>query len=347
MPKQKCRCGAKYSFPESAIGKRAKCAQCGAAMTLRGEEEQGPIPIAGDGPDLTGEMATAVARPSAASAGGFVPPFIPPTPIIEKAIVEEAPRGYAGALLAAFTFPRSPHNIIMFVMIWFLLFLAGGVLPAAGCLGLIGMFVIEGWFASFKFNLIVEAAAGETALPDVTLTEGVLDGIIVPFFRWIGSWLLVLSPMLVTAAVLQSMGRLGTTFSFFYLYKASFVDLLRDGSPELLALGALGYAGMFAWPMAVLCVALGGFGSFSRPDLIIVTAFRTFPAYLLTVLIVIGVDVLLGLLTEALGPPIWTEGFFVKQALTAAAHAYLAIAAMSAIGLYYRHFKDRFAWSWE
>lgn len=342
MPKQKCQCGAKYTFPESAVGKRAKCAKCGAVMTLRDAEDQGPIRIAGDSNGITDGSAVAVASPATLG-----PAFVPPVPIIEEAVVERPPPGYAGALFGAFTFLRSPQNIIVFVIVWFLLFVQAALLPAAGCIGVIGGFVVAGWVSAFKFNIIAEAAAGETDLPEVTLSEGIMDGIIVPLLRWIGSWLIVLLPMIITASVLAGLGRLGPNFTVFALYDAGFLELLRDGSPELLALGALAYAGVFMWPMVVLCVALGGFASFSRPDLIISTMVRTLPAYLLTVIIVVGVDMVAQLIGQSLAHSDWTQGYFLKGALAAALDAYLAIAAMSTIGLYYRYFKDRFAWSWE
>ena len=45
MPTQRCECGAKYRFPESSLGKRAKCKKCGAVFKLTGKEDDGTIPI--------------------------------------------------------------------------------------------------------------------------------------------------------------------------------------------------------------------------------------------------------------------------------------------------------------
>lgn len=51
MPKFQCACGAKYRFPDSAMGKKAKCKRCGVVFTLEVDED-GPIPIAKDPPDF-------------------------------------------------------------------------------------------------------------------------------------------------------------------------------------------------------------------------------------------------------------------------------------------------------
>ncbi len=57
MPTQYCQCGAKYRFPDSSIGKRAKCKKCGAVITLADEGANSPILLADD--DVMHEAARA------------------------------------------------------------------------------------------------------------------------------------------------------------------------------------------------------------------------------------------------------------------------------------------------
>ena len=142
-------------------------------------------------------------------------------------------------------------------------------------------------------------------------------------------------------------------------------DAFSDGVPGLIisrhgigvaVFGGLVILGMFFWPIIILCVALGGFDFINHPGLILSTIVKTFPAYLFTVIMVFGVDWLGHALTGAvdtrlapgdvedvsirLGSSILVS-FFVTGITV-----YFEIVTMKLIGLYYHHFKDRFAWDW-
>ncbi len=105
--------------------------------------------------------------------------------------------------------------------------------------------------------------------------------------------------------------------------------------------------GMFFWPIVLLCVALGGFSTLRRMDLIVQTVFRTLPAYLITVAMVFGTEALKQALARTgTGIGAIAGGVLLLSFLSTGIAIYFEIIAVQLIGLYYHHFKDRFAWSW-
>ncbi len=368
MIRHRCPCGAKYKFEPQHAGRRAKCKRCGAVFVVPTEEEDsGVIPIADEPVGLMDEMATAAQRgvPPARPAPGQFPPGMtgPPPLVIEPPQVFEAPRGvdasldvpagagYASDLVQSFLFASSLNNLITFVIMWMLLLASDLLLPFAGCLGMIGMLAIFGWYCAFRFNTIIEAAQGEPDLPKLTFTQGFVEDMLIPLVGWVGSWLIVLVPAMLFVAVTgayvgaqlaQTTGGIGTLL-------ADAADL----APVFLALLA---GGLFFWPIIALCISIGGFATLGRPDLIISTVVRTFPAYLLTVVMVFGTVAAAWFIADAMqgtgtgagtGTAPKLSDVVVKAVFLIGLGLYLEIVAMRSIGLYYHHFKGRFAWDWE
>jgi hypothetical protein len=87
-------------------------------------------------------------------------------------------------------------------------------------------------------------------------------------------------------------------------------------------------------------VAIGGFATLRRVDLIFATMIKTFPIYLLTVAIVFGTAFIVPALEDL-------PGGLIGRVLVIGISLYGEIIALRAIGLYYHHFKHRFAWSWD
>lgn len=355
MPTQHCECGVKYRFPESAIGKRAECKKCGAIFKIQPEVEQETIPLADEDPlgglasavDRSAEVPTkpverpvsAASLPSAASEGR-----------LGRVAIEEAPTrpSYAKSLFQSLLFPAaSTGNVVTLCILWFLVFLAVVVLPWGWVFGTIGRFAIFGWYMGFRFNVIREAASGERDLPEISAGEGWMDDIIIPFLKWLASWIIVLLPASICFAVLVYMG-ITSGGNPFGAFSGGFGGMLQGTSGGEILFFLLTLGGWAAWPMVVLCVALGGFAALGRPDAIVVTLIRTFPIYLLTAIIVIGVDLLKDVFQGAMRPD-GSGGFvafMVLRGLSIGVEVYFEVVAMQAIGLYYFHFKHRFAWSW-
>lgn len=357
MPTQRCECGAMYRFPESAVGKRAKCKRCGTVLTLTGDDEISPIPIADDG--LMDEMAaaerskTAPAKPGESGTPTHVGPpvseaYLPSseaTGRLGKVVIERdvAPPSYWKSLFTTLMFPSTAGNLVTFVFVWGMLFVSAALLSAAGILGLVGQLIILGWFCSYRFSVIIDAAAGERDLPALALSS--IGELIGSILQWLGSWAVALLPACVCMVVMVYLGFSGGVNPLAFL---SGGIAAAAQNAEVIAVSVLAFAGMLAWPMIVLCVVLGGFATLSRLDLIVVTLVKTFPAYLLTAVIVFGADLSSTFITRHVprsgGDVVFA--YFMWHLIATGIHAYFEIVAMRVIGLYYHHFKDRFAWSW-
>ena len=100
--------------------------------------------------------------------------------------------------------------------------------------------------------------------------------------------------------------------------------------------------------MVLLVTAIGGLFACLRIDLIAVTIGRSFIPYL-AVCLLFGATVGLKWYADELAGRITgggVQGFWVTAVLTGLLQAYFSIVSMRIVGLYYHHFKERFAWSW-
>lgn len=340
MPKIRCACGARFSFAESSVGKKGKCARCNAVLTLiPDKEESGIIPLAED-PEDGGTSDQHEGRlffddqPSASP-----PPGIPPDVIMDRPTIEEAPIDYGAKLLDTVLFVKNPHNFVVYLLVTGLLSFARFVLPFAGIFGAIGGFVVFGWYCAFRFGTIENAAAGDDKVASVGSTEGAIDAVFLPVSRWIGSWIAVLLPTAVLGLVIgrtalrQIAGNFNAGTGVFDVVRA----FLDAGQEVIVVTCALG---LFFWPIVAICVAFGGFGSLIRLDLIIKTVLATLPSYVFLVAVVYGTAAFSSALASAM--PATTAA----EVAAIAASVYLEIVAMRAIGLHYYFFKGRYAWSW-
>ncbi|MCH9003441.1 MAG: hypothetical protein IIC02_12790 [Planctomycetes bacterium] len=241
-----------------------------------------------------------------------------------------------------------------FVAIWLALSFAP-LFTMCGIVGLIVAVLVAGWYAAFQFNVLRSAAAGETDLADIGFSRDIADDIVIPLIFWIGSWVVVLLPAFVFLMVSLSQGTTVVT-DILRLAADGLGGIWQGSSGAPIAFFVLAGLGIAAWPMIILCVALGGFTSFYRVDLIVLTIIKTFPAYLLTLLLVFGataLDVALSGFVSTSNAP--AAGASLKSAIgsglvirvaTTGIGVYADIVVMRLIGLYYHHFKSRFAWSW-
>jgi len=115
--------------------------------------------------------------------------------------------------------------------------------------------------------------------------------------------------------------------------------------------------GLFVWPFVVLCVALGGLGTVFRFDLMLVTISRSLGAYSITVALIwcsFFLEHTLSTLTfgkaaaaAVTGTPTVAFGATLAGRICVLTIGiYFDIVLMRLIGLYYHHFKQKFAWDW-
>ncbi len=336
MPTESCpECGAKYRVPEGAEGRKAKCKKCDTVFVIGGEQEDGLFSFA-DAIDM--------------------PPKRPPAPVAagasiataaDEGVPGEGYRAYEGSatggfnqfvqdVVQTFLFPLAIGNMITFVILWVVLMLGALCVVAfsfaAGCYSIvfiIGWLIVTGWYLGYKFSVIESGAAGDDELPNLTLTEGFVDGVIAPMLKMLGSYVVAFLPAGLYVVTTRGYGEIIAVWS------GSLTEIAQQDVP----LAVLRLVGNIAWPMVVLCVALGGISSLARVDLITQTVVRTLPVYLLVAGLVVA--------TRFLGDFVFTQATApIAMVVLVIVRLYLEIVAVRVIGLYYHHFKHRFAWDW-
>jgi hypothetical protein len=360
-----CPCGAKYKIPEESRGRKARCKKCGQVFEIRPSEQE-TIPLADDAQRVSGSRS----RPA-----GFPPPE--GTPPAETATdsrcgaaevstaydpdaeprVDHLPRtrpraGFWSDVAWTLAFFVSPHSLVLFFVVWVLLILTAflylpGLFLMGAVLSLVSL-VIGMYVTAWYMSIIVSAAAGEEDLPNFTATGDFLDDVLVPCLQYAGTALGLLLPAILYFIFLtQTSASAGALLS-------SGLDLftmLTTAGPAEAPLIALVLLAVFLWPIAIMCVSMGGLSSLLRIDLIILAVLRTFPAYFLIFVMVSVARFLPGfIVSAAAGPATGTGGIKSNLVLTILAKGvelYFSIVTMRLIGLYYLHFKERFPWDWE
>ncbi|HEY3244295.1 MAG TPA: hypothetical protein VGM03_13190 [Phycisphaerae bacterium] len=314
-----CSCGARYRVPANSAGKRACCTRCQAEFVLAGTD---PIEVAP--PPAVASAAAGLDAIAAIDRGGLG---------ASSAVALTASASFWTNVGWTLVFFLDPGNLTTFVIVSLVIGFQHVGLGGRGAFGLtlvivwtLGIF-LSLWLMAFLMNVIRDAAEGKDDLPRCTEFSDALDDMVWPLLQFFGTGVFVSLPAMVLALV-EATWRVGIP-------------------PWAVALAA--GVGLFFWPMSVLCVSIGGLGVFLQPNLLIESVIRTFAIYIVVCLIFEGAMLISGL---AWG---WGVGLlnvparFSPPALAALAsvlEAYALVVAMRVIGLYYYHYKDRFAWSW-
>ncbi|MGE3181700.1 MAG: hypothetical protein AB7N71_08725, partial [Phycisphaerae bacterium] len=226
---------------------------------------------------------------------------------------------------------------------------ASFVLWFAGAYGLIGLAMIYAYYAAFLLNVAQDAAGGEDELTQPPLEHGLWDGIFFPALQFGLTYLVTRVPAwayLATMLAQYDAELIGAAA------ENPFQTLLDAGlTKELAIYTGLLFAGILLWPMYILIVAVGGsiFG-ISRFDLVMRTILQTLPAYLVTVGLVYLAQALPIAGAAIQHAALQDNSSFMQSAgihlSQTALNVVAMVIAMRAIGLYYHHFKRKFAWSW-
>ena len=357
MPSVRCPCGTPILFPTTDIGKRRRCALCGRVVVLSAprQPEEPPDAPAREIPAPTGQAESNDIEPFPDSGSRAT---IPETGEVELLVdARSSARGYSANLVQSALFATCPSSLVTFVAVWVVLSFAA-LLSRTGPVVLIIWIVLYMWYCAFRLNVLHNASGGELELADARGSVAGAEDFISGMSKWLGCWAVALLP----AFALLAAQAYSTRSSVWYVYErvALGVEALVLLSP--LAVGvpfAVAAAlGAFCWPLIVLCVAIGGFSTLLRPDLMFRTLIRTFPEYQLTVALLCVAYVIKLAGTKGLmawmgtigpaggGAATWMSGA-VEIAAIVGLNLYVDIVAMQLVGLYYHHFKDDFAWSWE
>jgi len=252
--------------------------------------------------------------------------------VIESEVPREEPvPGFYHALLVdtwkIFIDPRNVTSLTFVVaIVCFKFFLA----EALCCINYIMYMLAWGWLFGFYLNIIYETAFDIDKLPEIFLGTFItfVWQAMKPFLIFLFTLFVVQLPFFIILAVFRSMG-------------------LTSGSVWQLEFGwrlipqMLFVAGLFFFPIAILTVAVGRDISLLGPIQLLKPIRRAFAPYL----------VVAGLLLAFCITESFTMHFTAAPVAVTVGHLMLnllvqliAIFAMRAIGLFYRHYNCHLAW---
>lgn len=287
-------------------------------LDLLGDAARDPVPV----PAVPGGAPAALSYARDAAARGK-----------ELDVIQEPSRSFWADAYQSLVYPvLNASNVITFVVIA-LVSAARIVLSYAGTFGLLGILIIFGWICAVYLNVVRETAVGSEDLPGIKMEEGVFEDILKPAVKFIGSF--------------------GIAFLPFSTYMIALTAGVLPGFLEsALALLAWLALGVFLWPVVLMLISFGALRSLFRVDLIFVTVFRTLGPYLAIwlLLLLAGVTWLLPMVAAVAEsaeldiyiPTLSGEGLLYSLGMNVL-DVYLTIVSMRLIGLYYLHFKRRFA----
>lgn len=254
--------------------------------------------------------------------------------------IESPKRNYWTDAAGSFVYPfRNVGNILNFIAIAgvtllgipisFVIFHLGFI----AILLLFGLLIIFGWVRSMYLNVVQETAAGSDDMPGIRLEDGLYEDVVKPALKYTGSYAVALTPAIAYLIGMAS-GLIPASMQSEYI---------------LLAWVA---GGLFLWPIILMLFSFNALDMIYRVDLIFATIFRTIVPYLSLwfMLLLVGAISTLptwGSLLSRVGLNITLplpsgdslEGMILFRILD----VYFSIVTMRLIGLYYLHFKRRFA----
>ncbi len=213
------------------------------------------------------------------------------------------------------------------------IFLIG--LNFAGSFTWLGIFVTF-YMAAVYMNVVGDTASGSDDYKAATLEGGVWEAVLKPFLHFIGTMAVALIPM-------------GAYLVLVY-------QGVMEGNPVMFILWT--GLGIFIWPILVLLAATEMTGVLATPHLIAETIAKTILPYLaIWLLLLVAVAFLImttlgASLLEEIGlgsreRGVGVFGFFGGRIAGEAGSVLTMIISMRLIGLYYLHFKHKFAFKME
>jgi hypothetical protein len=222
-----------------------------------------------------------------------------------------------------FTDPDNTTTLVFVIAAVLFKFLLG---RGICCVNYISFAVVWGWLLGFYMNIIYETAYEIDKLPQIYLGTSLtfLWYIIKPLLIFVWTLAVVELPFIIALGLLQNTG-------------ASTDNMWQMGIGLLL----LFILGLFIFPMAILTIAVGKDIMLLRPDCLFKPIFRAPGPYLVVVTLFVAACIL----------EMQTRPFTgVNLAINAATLVLdlvvqvIAILAMRAIGLFYRHYSCYLAW---
>lgn len=363
-----CACGASYRVPEKHVGKKVRCKRCSTVLVVAA-----PAPNYTDGLEVLAAGA-AIERPA-------TPPEVESQPHADEPVHEEhrrkpvrvigagtaggvskgseaarpvgGIRAYLADVARSFYLPLQVGNLVT-IGIVSLALLSPLLMVFGGCFGVLLAPVIWllawAYFAAFMLTVVQDAAAGNEELTQPDLLDGFFSGVFRPAFLYLSGWVVSQAPT-ISLVTIRSLSGAWDLRSMHVDFSNPYW-VLNAGLPrgDVVLYLVLYLLGQFLFPMILLVFAVGG-GVYGvvRVDLIARTILRTLPGYCIVTVCVYASQFisLTALLAKmALPSPPSRAQLIGLALLSMGLYVYASMVTMRAVGLYYHHFKKRFAWSW-
>jgi hypothetical protein len=253
--------------------------------------------------------------------------------------IEGPKRGFWADAFTSFIYPvMSGGNVLNFAVIAFISLLpiplafVGMMVPCYGLvLFVVGMVFVVGWLCSIFLSVVLDSAAGSDDLPSLSLKDGFVEDVLKPMFKFIGAYAIVFAPAAVLSIFLAWTGRGGAACVLVPIWLI---------------------AGAFLLPMSLLLFSFNALNMLLRIDLILLTIVRTILPYfsmwlmlllvLVAYMLTVSADLLAQVGLESIAPNLAGLGI-IGDVIITIIQTYLTLVAMRIVGLYYLHFKKRFA----
>ncbi|MDI9432978.1 MAG: hypothetical protein QM570_14785 [Planctomycetota bacterium] len=226
-----------------------------------------------------------------------------------------------------FVDPRNTTTLVFIAaVVCFQFFLAQG----ACYLNYVTTVFVWGWLFGFYLNVIYQTAFDEDTLPEIYLGTSIT-------FLWY-----IIAPLLTFGLTLAFVEL--PFFIALWLFQDSGITLTNFGSgigPSYLLLQFFFVLGLFAFPAAILTTAVGKDIALLRPDYLLIPVAHAFAPYVTCVVLLAAACFLQTQTAQYTGAgPIATALHLALNLLVQV----VAIFAMRAIGLLYRHYACYFKW---
>jgi ribosomal protein S27E len=246
---------------------------------------------------------------------------------VEKS--EPDPGFYRAVFVDVWKLFNDPENATSLVFVAAVVCFKFFLFPAM-CCGYISFFIIWGWLLGFYLNIIYETAFGLDKLPEIYLGTSItfLWYIIKPFLIFFCTMAAVQLPFIIALSLLADKG---------IIYE----NLWHTHTGYYLLLQLLFILGLFLFPMAILTTAIAQTFTMLRPDYILLPVLRAPVPYIIAVALLVAACFL-----EMQTAQYDYSGFVItagRLGLNLAVQV-IAIIAMRAIGLFYRHYTCYLRW---
>lgn len=331
----RCSCGAPIGMPDHAAGKAAKCMTCGSRLVVPALVQSPVAAPAGADDDIPLELEPEPQRPvtRAPSIPAREPERAAPThtqyagasaDAHRAARLARKQRSYAADALYSFIKVLSPMGLGVILAIGIALIALAYFQTLSVRSYRIGWFLIlisYGAVFAYCYQVIVNTAGGEDGMPSLFFDDWWAE-VVTSLLSIAGALLALASPAIFTAI--------------------GFTMVNADPEVTTWAVAIAGFLGLFFLPATVLAVAMGGLSVLARFDLVartVATAPLQYIALWLMILLAVGISLGTGAYMTT------NAGNLSPVVIMAFVEVYFLLVFARQIGLFYRHFSERFPWS--